>query len=292
MKKILLAIVCLLSLMHVASGNVNLLDVSVKVDKLAYLSHEGVQAQVLIKNNSAQDLRLTHKAGLDWLEFDINRNGAHKVLKAKKMSFSASVIPAGKTVARNVNLSSLYPLVTQGNYTLRARINPNIEGWGSIISGPTYFDVLGGAEMFKKQQGIPGSGGKIVEFRIKVLNKVNGSELYFQSYDVKKKVILSTYSLGGYTIVNKPRFILDQSGHLNALYQIDAKIFRYLKIAHNGMLAEQTLHKVSSSGIPKLVENPNTKAVMVWNSVKYDIKEKREKMRAIHNISQRPPFAY
>ncbi len=285
-------IICLFAVMHVAMANVNLLDVSLKLNKRTYLSHENIQAQVVVKNNSAQTITLKYKDGVEWLEFNITRNGSRQVAKAKKMSFAGVAIPAGQTVARTVTLTQMYPLVAQGNYNIRARVNPNINGWKSLNSPVVHFDVIDGADSFRRQQGIPGTAGEVVEFRVKTLNKVSGNEMYFQSYDVKKKAVLSTFSMGGFTMVNRPSFLLDQSGHLNVLFQMDAKLFRYLKISHKGKIVDQKIHKIASSGIPKMVENPRTKTVQVWNSIEYNVQAERKKAAAIHNISQRPPFSY
>lgn len=271
----------------------NFLDVRLQLNKRAYLSFEHVYANVIITNNSAQDINLRADELRNWLEFDITRNNVKKIKMAKNFLFAQTTIRPGESKSRKVALTQMYPLVSQGNYTIRAQINSGKQN-RIAVSKPAFFDVIKGVTIFQRQTGIPHKPNEIIEYRILSLNTVDGSQLYFQNYNPhpKKKRILATFSLGKYMHVNRPQFIIDRQGHLNVLFQVNDKMFRYLKFKETGQIVSQKLYRMTDRGRPALVKTGKKGDVIVWNAALYDLKKEAKKRAAIHNISQRPPFVY
>ena len=290
MKKIILAILIQIVSLNALFAQADLIDVSLAMKKKDFMSYEHVRAVVTVKNNGASELRLHNQNNINWLEFIINRNGAHEVKMSKKALFADAIIPAGASIKREVVLTTIYPLVTQGNYTIRARINPPGSDLFKKKSAPGFFNVLKGATVFKKQVGVRGGG--VVEYRILNLNLLEADQLYFQSYDVSSKKIISTFSLGTFTRVSKPSFLIDDLANLNAIFQVSVDKFRFLTLNPEGRILVQEIHQSTSKGRPFMAKNTKNGTVMVRNSMLHDVAKEKEKMLSIHNMSQRPPFAY
>lgn len=292
MKTILNFVLLFTALMSCAFGQADLLEVRMSATKKSYMAHEHVRVYVDIKNNGAADLRLHNQDGVNWLEFVIKRNSTADVQMVKQALFADVLIPSGQQVRREVVLTTMYPLTTPGNYTIRARVNAPNKNIGGKVSDPVFFDIFNGATIFKKQVGVKAAGGRVTEYRILSLNRVEANELYFQSFDVPNNKIISTYTLGRYIGINRPKTIIDESGHLNILYQIDADKFRHICFGPRGNILLQQVHKSTVNGIPTLLNNPNAGNVVVRNSIIFDAEAEAEKKLSVHNISQRPPFAY
>jgi hypothetical protein len=283
----------LLGLVTSLCGQALLLDIQVQLSKKEYVPYEAIDATVFVKNNSAQQLRLHNQSGRNWLEFVINRSGITDVNMAQNALFADAVIPPNQTIKRTVTISSLFPLTTQGNYTIRAQINPPAStGIAKSRSEPFFFDVIGAVSIFSKQVGVSALKGKVFKYDISILNKASGNEIYFQSFEGNDSIPLTTRSLGGFVNINRPAIVIEQSGLINILYQLDSKLFRFLKIDPYGKILVQELHRRTDVGIPILVERKETKQVGVGNSMTFDAEKERKAKLAIHNISERPPFAY
>ena len=287
MKRIVIIFMCLLSSVY---GQVNVLGVKLKISKSQFIASEHVYADVLITNRGGRPVVLADNAGI-WLDFEINRNGGKNVAKVGKAGFAGVRIPAGQAITRRVVLTTVFPLATPGNYTIRAIVTPPAAVGVPVKSGPAFFDVNNGVVKYKMQHGVRAKGGKVVEYRILLLNKVGGNELYFQSYDPKKNQIHVTYSLGKYVGVHQPQYKVDAAGLMHVLFQVGAKIYRYLQIADTGVIIKQELIKQAVRGTPMLVSLPNG-AIDYRNGLAFDAKEEAKKRASIHNLSQRPPFAY
>jgi len=213
------------------------------------------------------------------------------ILMARNFIFPDCKVPAGKTVARKFTLTQLYELVKPGNYVVRARVKPPGENAQPAPSAPEFFDVFDGSYVYRKQHGVKDLHGQIVEYRIKQLNTRLGTDLYFQSYDPKRKRIKVTYSIGGYTGIHKIQNMADSKGSLHTLYPVNAQHFRYLNFGGDGSIVEQKVIKQAARGIPVLTKLQNG-SVDVRNGVSFDPVLERKKRLSIHNISQRPPFSY
>lgn len=284
-------VILLLALSSALFAQVNIIDVDVKLNKKIFMSYEHIYATVTVKNNGGQNIRLHNNQVGNWLDFDILRNGKTEVNMAKKFIFAQAVIGPGQSKARTVALTQMYPLTTQGNYTVRAKVNTDANA-GIALSRPAHFDVLNGVMIYQRQTGVAGDRKKLVEYRIRSLNKPQGTELYFQNYDPKKRRVLATYSLGEYLNVNKPQFQIDKEGKFHILFQVNAKVFRHLQIADSGKILKQELYKLGAKGIPRLWQINQKGEIVVRNAIPFDAVADAKKRAAIHNISQRPPFVY
>jgi len=287
MKHIVVILMCLLSSVY---GQVNVLGVQLKISKPQFITSEHVYADVLITNRGGRSVVLADGAGI-WLDFEINRNGVKNVTKVGKAGFAGVRIPAGQAITRRVALTAAYPLATPGNYTIRAIVTPPAAVGAPVRSSPAFFDVNNGVAKYKMQHGVRSKGGRVVEYRILLLNKVGGNELYFQSYDPKKDKIHVTYSLGKYIGVHQPQYKVDTAGFMHVVFQVGAKIYRYLQIADTGAIMKQELIKQGVRGTPMLVSLQNGN-IVYRNGLAFDAKEDAKKRASIHNLSQRPPFAY
>ena len=286
-----LIVVTFLLTLTQAFSQLNILDVSLTMNRKTYLSYEHVYGVVTITNRGGKDLRLHNQGGDNWLNFSIQRNQGKEVPMAKKFLFKDCVIPAGKAVSRKVVLTQLYPLIDSGNYTIRAKVKPP-EGNEIYRSSPSFFSVFNGVDLYRQQHAVTASGGQIVEYRItKLIDNNNNTSLYFQSYDPKRRKMLVTYSIGGYTGLRDVQVKIDGSGYLHTLYPTDAKLYRYLNITNTGKILDQRIVKLGSRGQPMLVPLAGGR-ISIRNGLAYDPEEQAEKLRAIHNISQRPPFSY
>lgn len=290
MKKLILAIFLQVISFNALFAQADLIDISMVMKKKDYLSYEHVRAIVSIKNNGASDLRLHNQDGVNWLEFEITRNSVHEVKMGKKALFADAIIPAGGTIKREVVLTTIYPLVSQGNYTIRARVNPPGENLFKKRSSPSFFNVLNGVPIFSKQTGL--QGGNAIEYRVINLNLLEADQLYFQSYNVKTKRIIHTFSLGTYTRVSKPSFLIDDLSNLNAIFQVSVDKFRFLTINPKGEIVAQEIHKATTKGKPFMAKNTKNGTVIVRNSSVFNLVEEKQKKLSVHDMSQRPPFAY
>lgn len=277
---------------HSLMGQANILDVSMQMSKKEYMSNEHIRAVITLTNNGANDIALQNERGINWIEFVITKNGGKDVNMLRDVGAGSVIVPAGKTIKKTYALTMFYALTKPGNYTIRARVNPPGNQFHKKISEPRFFDVIQGVELFRRQVGVKAANGRVMEYRILVLNLTKGDQLYFQSYDVADKKIISTYSLGPYTRISKPLFEFDNHGFLNTIFQVQKDKFRFLTFAPNGKILKQEIIKSTPAGRPFLAKDPKTGGLVARNATIYNVEEERKKQLSVHDISQRPPFAY
>jgi len=158
-------------------------------------------------------------------------------------------------------------------------------------SRPQFFDVFNGTKIYNQQRGIKANPGKIIGYQVQKLQTASGSGLYFQIYSPKDGQILSTRSLGGHVGISAPQMKADGDGYFHILYPVGAKVYQYAKFDDEAKILDQKKLKIAGKGKPTLVSNAQG-LVGVRNGIKFDPQEEIKKRRSIHNISQRPPFAY
>src|SRR5262245_11967375 len=89
-------------------------EVGLKLNKESYVTYEGVEATVTVKNRSGSDVVLGGPNNTAWLSFDISDPQSRPVPPMRFRSDDVIVFKAGTTIARKVPLSEQYTFSDMG----------------------------------------------------------------------------------------------------------------------------------------------------------------------------------
>ena len=263
--------------------------VRIKMDKPTYLVGEPVTATISITNHAGRQLVLSGDRVSSWLNFQLSLGG-RAVPPARKINYKPAVIPVGETIARTVNISTVYSLGNMGNYTCSASVKMSGPTLNGFTSNRAHFTVTGGRTTWVQRAGLPGSPDQIREYKLITFTGNRGLDLYAQVGSTNTGRRIATIPLGKIITFRNPSATLDKSSNMHALYQVKPEIFAHATISPNGQLLSSSFHKRGATGAPRLVTLSGE--VRVAGSVPYKPEEEAAKKRQVRNISERPSFIY
>ena len=192
----------LLSLMCFFAGILNLIDASAQVQaslsmsKREYIAHEPVMATVTLTNNSGRDLLIhtEEETRLNWLDFEIKNSRGTALSPLAAMNFGAVRIPAGRSIAKSVDLTGAFRVTEPGRFRCKAVIRLPGRG-GNFVTNTTYFSVTLGRQVYSQRVGDP-SLGNVREYRLSIHNSARKSSLYVHLVDIRTGRNLQAFRMG------------------------------------------------------------------------------------------------
>lgn len=266
------------------------LVVQVKMSKESYLINESVNATVYITNHAGRQLVLRDENGRPWLNFNITSRG-RAVPRVQRGGHGAVVIEAGKTVSRQVSLSSAYALGDMGNFICQAYINMPGQTRNGFSSNRARFNIAKGRVLWSQRVGLPEAPDEIRQYELITFSGNRTIELFAHVTSVNRGREIATIPLGKIITYRKPTGALDGANNLHTLYQVGPNMFGHSCITPSGKRLSTTYHKRGASGNLRLMPFANGE-VRVAGGVLYDPVAEAEQRRKIRNISERPPFVY
>ena len=282
-------ILCLLAL-STALGLAQV-AVNVKVDRRQYLSHEPVTAVVTITNRSGRELDFVSKAegsiAHSWLDFSIRDAAGRGLPKLHNKVFQKAIIPAGRSVARRVNLSSMFNLTKVSNYSVTAHVSrPRLDD-AIYTSNSGHFTVGGGGNIYKQPFGVPNSGAPKREYNVLTFNDGRRTSIYAQVMNVNTGSSLSTFRLSEFLGFVKPSMALDGKNQLHVLYLANPEIFVHATVNQDGQHVGTKYFKRAGGRKPRFVAFSDGK-LEVAGAIPYDPEKEAQKNPAARKASERP----
>ena len=200
--------------------------------------------------------------------------------------FQAAKVPVGRSIAKQLDLNSLFPLHSFGKYTVYTVITlPTGE---TFQSSRKAFDITKGRTVYEQRVGL---GKKARDYRLISFAPGRTSFLYFQAELVEERRVVLTYPIGELLQHRPPEATVDKSGRLNVLYLGAPDRYVHVLIDSRGKVAKRTLYKRGPSGDPRLVAFANGE-VKIAGGFEFDPEAQKAKKAKLRKISERPSLLF
>ncbi|MFC7339201.1 hypothetical protein ACFQY0_18550 [Haloferula chungangensis] len=286
--RILITLAILLGFAASASSQVT---VDLKFPKSSYLHGENVLVAVSITNMSGQDLVFQGSEREPWIDFMVNSGRGVPLTPVARPAFGVVKIPAGKTVARSVELNKLYSLNDLGNYSVYAIVRPPGRQGAGFQSQRHLFTVSTAKPYWSQVVGVPGKAGQSREYRLIQFTGGRKLMLYVQVADAKTGHVLRTHGLGESLFFRKPTITVDGALTMHVLYLATPEIWGHVRVNPDGEFLGRDLFKNSEYGDPSLIKLQDG-TVRVNGGIPYDPKAEAEREAQSRKASDRPAFIY
>ncbi len=265
--------------------------VSIKIDRSQYLAHEPVTAVVTITNRSGRELNFVSKAegsiAHSWLDFSMRDAGGRGMQKLTNKVFQKAVIPAGRSMARRVNLSGIFNVTRVSNYAVTAHVSQPGMDDTSYTSNSGHFTVGGGNAIYSQPFGVPKSRSPKREYNVLTFNDGRKTSIYAQVMDKRTGFALSTFRLSEYLSFVEPQMAIDGKNQLHVIYLATPEVFVHATVNQDGGHAGTKYFKRVAGRKPRFVSFSDGK-VAVAGAVPYDPKKAAAKAPTARRASERP----
>lgn len=273
---------------HQATAQVS---VDLRFAKSSFLNGEPIQIGVSLTNLSGRDLTFQGTRESAWIDFIVNSTRGVPLTAMSKPAFGAVKIPAGKTVAKTVDLTQLYSFRELGNFSVYAVVRLPGQGNQGYQSRRHLFTVSTAQPYWSQVVGAPGKPGQTREYRLIQFTGGAKNELYAQLADAKTGAVLRTHHLGEVLMFRKPSVTIDGDLTMHVLYMITPSFWGHARMNPEGTFLGRDLYKPDNSGDPKLAKNSAGKVITV-GGIPYDAKAEAEARAKERKASDRPAFIY
>ena len=228
------------------------LNVDLQLSRQQFIRHEPIPLAVRITNRAGRELLLHGDGRRSWLNVMITDQRGNPVAPYSGLNFQAAKIPVGRSVAKQLDLNTLFPLHSYGKFTVTVIISlPTGE---TFQSGRKTFDITKGTTIYEQRVGL---GADARDYRLISFAPGRTSYLYFQAELVQERRVVMTYPIGELLQHRPPESTVDKSGRLNVLYLGAPDRFIHVIIDSRGKVAKRTIYKRGPSGDPRLVAFAN-----------------------------------
>lgn len=264
---------------------------SLELSKREYLAGEQIVATISITNHSGRDLSFVGDPRLSWLDFVIKSNQNQPIAGRGQPNFGALNLPAGQTVARKVDLTSLYGLSQPGGFSVNAVVRMPSDPNNASATQRVFFNIVPGRTYWTQKVGITGRTGMIREYRLLTYSSTERSQLYIQVIEDRTGVPVRTFSLGEAMLLRKPMVTVDSKQRMHVLYLATPTMWIHCQIDTDGKLLARNVHQRAAQGDPSLVTFADG-SVTVANSIPIDLEAVAAAKAAMKKLSDRPQFVY
>lgn len=262
------------------------LNVDLQIDRRQFIVHESVPLAVRLTNRAGKELLLHGDNRRPWLSIQVTNQKGNIVPPYKPLAFQAAKIPVGRSVAKQIDLNSLFPLHSFGKYTVYTVVTlPTGE---TFQSGRKTFDITKGRTIYEQRVGL---GGQSRDYRLITFAPSKTSYLYFQAELVEQRQVALTYPIGEMLRHRAPEATVDKSGRLNVLYLGAPDRFIHVLIDSTGKVSDRTIYKRGRSGDPRLIAFADGEVKVAGGTV-FDPKALKAQRDKLRKISERPSLLF
>jgi hypothetical protein len=208
----------------------------------------------------------------------------------KTTNFKAVNVPAGRSVARTVDLGEAYRVSNLGRYNGYATVRiPGGEGQ-IYTSNRIHFNVTKGRVIYAQKIGVPGSKSTRT-YRTMTFANQGKNHLYAEVEDGKTGRIIRTFSLGEVLMFRKPEATVDGANNLNVLFMNSPSVWIHAQVSPEGVLMRRDQFKRGAVGDPRLVTFANGE-VKTGGAISYNPEAERAQQARVRRLSERPTQTY
>jgi hypothetical protein len=245
-----------------------------------------VDVLVTIANLGATDLVLNNNEGHPWLSFLVSKHNRLPVRPERSASFKPVLLKVGETKTLRVNITPLFLLREEGDYTAAAVVD--LPGQDQLVSDPVPFTLLKGRTVWT--QARPVDSSQRIYSLIRFSPEADRTNLYLRVEDPSENIIYANLSLGEVVAYVDPEVFFDPQGDLHVMQPIAMGSYLYSRASSDGKVVDQRVFKTLNSVPPRLtkLEDGN---VIVAGGVEQDASNARETLSQGQNKSAAPPVA-
>lgn len=266
-------------------------SVDLKFARTSFLNGEPIPVSVSITNLTGRDLTFQGTRDSAWIDFIVNSTRGVPLTAFGKPSFGAVKIPAGKTMAKTVDLAQFFAFRELGNFSVYSIIRLPGQGTAGYQSRRHLFTISSAKPHWSQVVGVPGKPGQTREYRLIQFTGDSKNQLYAQLANAQTGAVLRTHHLGEVLMFREPTVTVDGDLNMHVLYLITPTFWGHARMDPEGKFLGRDLYKSSNAGDPKLAKSTSGKVVAV-GGVPYDPKAEAARRAKERKASDRPAFIY
>ena len=232
------------------------IQVDLKVSRRSYILYEPLIATVTITNNAGRDITLADEQGQQWFNVEVSRLGGDMVPPySPDYQLHPLVVPAGKSLQRQIDLTPLFPIREMGTHRLRANIYfADLDRF--FYSNYVTFDLTDGKLIWRESVGVPGTTDEVRQVSLLTHQLADRMLLYVRVRDENGNNVYTTQSLGRLIITGRePQEFFDRNNVLHVLQEAIPGSFLYTAVNLNGERVDQKAYMKAGTSRPFLVKN-------------------------------------
>ena len=222
------------------------IDLSATLTHSTVLVHEPLHIRIRIRNNTAQEIRLTANDPAATLWLIVERGPSRSVRQTSPDLLNGElVIPPMESVTHSINITDSFDIRAQASYTVRPRLT-----WRGRTHGATtqYFDIVPGMELDQAEAALAdGSGQRL--YRLMTVNRNRRYDLLLRIDDPVANVCYSVIPLGSLLRVTPPQLRVDIDQNAVVLHQAAPGRYFFHQFTPNGRLLRQRTYTSESPGV-------------------------------------------
>jgi hypothetical protein len=229
-------------------------ETSIQLNRETYLTHEGVDATVVVTNRSGGDVVMGGPNGTAWLSFEITDPQGRSLPPMNFRTEEQLVFKAGTTMSRKVSLGENFSFGDPGTYGIVANVYHPIsqQYYASPRVKANFMDAH---PFIKKVFGVPmgqSGAGQIRRYELCLLRNLDRMQLYVRVVQDKTDMVLTTISLGNCIMVTDPQVGLDKENRLHLLYMAAPHVYAHIGLDAQGQVFKRLYFREFESNRPQL----------------------------------------
>ena len=287
----LLSLICLVTAILNLNDACAQVQASLSMSKREYIAHEPVVATVTLTNNSGRDLLIhtEEQTNLNWLDFEIKNSQGTALSPLAAMNFGAVKIPAGRSIAKSVDLTGAFRVTEPGRFRCKAVIRLPGKG-GNFVTNTTYFSVTLGRQVYSQRIGNP-ELGNVREYRLSIHNSTRKASLYVHLVDIRTGRNLQAFRMGDVITSKSPKATVDRENNLHVLSLVAPNLYAHGTVTPAGTYLGTKYYKPAAGRKPALATFNNGE-VMISGGFSYDPKAEAQSRARLRKLSERPRMTF
>jgi hypothetical protein len=266
-------------------------SIQLDIERMQCLAHERVKGVVTITNRSGGELAFESKVSggvsRSWLSFSMRDSAGRPKPLLVNSVFRKAILPAGRSISREVDLSHLFSVSNVGNYAVTAHVTQLDSEGSTYTSNSGHFTVGGGTTLYTQNFGVPKSPASKRTYNVITFNDGRRTSIYAQVMNSTTGRSISTFRLSEYLSFSRPQMALDTKNQLNILYLANPEIFVHATVNQDGMMTGTQYFKRTNAQGPRFV-NYKDGRLGVLGASPYDPKEAAAAVPQARSASERP----
>lgn len=195
-----------------------------RLEHTSYLQFEGMEAHVVVRNDTDHLLLIGGLRETSAVDFDITRNKETVRRRSKGLLAENVLILPGQTREIVVDLGRHYDIQPLGEYRIAASF---VVDGAKFISPPRFVDVVPGLILTSTLKAVPKHPSRMRRYTLRYWNRQDREMLFLCVADEKEGINYGVFMLGPMVRVVPPELSVDSSGNVLVKHQADNGTFAF-----------------------------------------------------------------
>lgn len=269
------------------------LELSLEMDKTAYMTHEPVTATLTLVNRAGREIVLDNPTNGMWLDFNVNDSRGNLIPPVPGAAKPRPLIlQSGAPHRIRVMVNQAYPMGESGMYRVKCRVffPPIGRYFETRVKTVNLVDgqPLWGPQVIGVPRGYDGAGSYRAYTLLTFFQGSQKRSLYFRLTDKDTGRVRATYPLGEFMNARPPQQSIDSNSRLHVLHMATPGQYFYTVIEPTGTVASQTAYRDKGSSRPELVATSSGEVSIRGGATETELGTPYEE-REFRKASERPP---